>query len=62
MKMWIQISIYAIIILVYVFFNFFAKNVDSRTGTAINILITSVLFGFVSLMAFIFLKKTKNKK
>ncbi len=56
-----QIIIYAILVIAYIIYNLFFKINDERINTAINILIASIIFGFVAYMAFRLLKKIKKK-
>ena len=57
-----HLTIYAILIVLFILYNFFFKIGDERINTAINILFASILFGYIAYMAFILVKKLgKNK-
>ncbi|QQV03247.1 MULTISPECIES: hypothetical protein [Chryseobacterium] len=56
----IHLFIFALLIAGFVIYNlFFAVN-DDRLNTLINIIYASILFGYISFMAFILLKKMKK--
>ncbi|SDM15931.1 hypothetical protein SAMN05216273_11522 [Chryseobacterium taihuense] len=56
----IHLFIFALLIAGFVICNlFFAVN-DDRLNTLINIIYASILFGYISFMAFILLKKMKK--
>lgn len=57
-----QLTIYLLLILMYVLYNQFFRVEDEKTNVIINILFASFLFLYMSYMAFIFLQKTKKKK
>jgi len=57
-----HLIVYAVLITLFIIYNFFFKAEDVRTNTAINILFASVLFGYIGFMAFVLMKKMgKNK-
>ncbi|WP_312341721.1 hypothetical protein [Chryseobacterium binzhouense] len=56
----IHLFIFAFLIAGFVIYNlFFAVN-DDRLNTIINIIYASILFGYISFMAFMLLKKMKK--
>jgi len=56
----IHLFIFALLIAGFVIYNlFFAVN-DDRLNTIINIIYASILFGYISFMAFTLLKKMKK--
>ncbi|WP_185147338.1 hypothetical protein [Chryseobacterium binzhouense] len=56
----IHLFIFALLIAGFVIYNlFFAVN-DDRLNTLINIIYASILFGYISFMAFMLLKKMKK--
>lgn len=56
----IHLFIFALLIAGFVIYNlFFAVN-DDRLNTIINIIYASILFGYISFMAFMLLKKMKK--
>lgn len=57
-----QLAIYGILIILFIIYNFFLKVDNDRINTAINIVITSIIFGYISYMALVLLKKMKNKE
>lgn len=56
-----QLSIYGILIIAYIVYNLFFKVEDERINTVINILLASVIFLVIAVMAFYMLKKIKKK-
>ncbi|MCI3938929.1 hypothetical protein MQX03_17145 [Chryseobacterium aahli] len=56
----IHLIVFAILIAGFVSYNLFLQSEDDRTNTIINILYASVLFGYISFMAFSLLKKLKK--
>lgn len=57
-----QLIIYAVLIAVFIVYNFFFKIEDDRINTAIYIVITSLIFGYISYLAYIFLKNLNKKR
>lgn len=57
-----HIYFYGVLVLAYIAYNLFIKTGDERIGTAINILFGSVIFLYISYMAFILIKKMGRGK
>nr|WP_300674654.1 hypothetical protein [Soonwooa sp.] len=57
-----QIIIYAILIVIFLAFNFIKPIKDARTNDLINIVFASFLFLYIAYIAFVILKKMGNKK
>lgn len=55
-----HLIIFAILIAGFAVYNIFFAVADDRTNTLINIVYASVLFGYISFMAFTVLKKLKK--
>ncbi|WP_172617048.1 MULTISPECIES: hypothetical protein [unclassified Chryseobacterium] len=55
-----QLIIFAILIAGFISYNFFFQSPDDKTNTVINILFASILFGYISFMAYSLLKKMKK--
>ena len=55
-----HLVIFAIIIAGFIGYNLFFQSEDDRTNTVINIMYASVLFGYISFMAYTILKKMKK--
>lgn len=55
-----QLIIFAILIAGFIIYNFFLQSQDDRTNTVINIIFASLLFGYISFMAYSLLKKMKK--
>ncbi|CAI8915144.1 hypothetical protein [Chryseobacterium sp. MYb7] len=55
-----QLIIFAILIVGFISYNLFFQSPDDRTNTVINITFASILFGYISFMAYILLKKMKK--
>ncbi|WP_167031668.1 hypothetical protein [Chryseobacterium sp. Tr-659] len=55
-----QLIIFAILIAGFIAYNFFFQSPDDRTNTVINIVFASILFGYISFMAYSLLKKMKK--
>lgn len=55
-----QLIIFAILIVGFISYNFFFQSSDDKTNTVINILFASILFGYISFMAYTLLKKMKK--
>ncbi|UFH33485.1 hypothetical protein LNP04_07190 [Chryseobacterium sp. C-71] len=56
----IHLIVFAILIAGFISYNLFLQPEDNRINTIINILYASVLFGYISFMAFSLLKKLKK--
>jgi len=56
----IHLFVFGILIAGFIIFNIFLQSGDDRTDTAINIIYASVLFGYISFMAFSLLKKMRK--
>ncbi|EJL69966.1 hypothetical protein [Chryseobacterium populi] len=55
-----HLIIFAILIAGFIIYNFFFRIADDKTNTVINIAYASILFGYISFMAFSLLKKMKK--
>lgn len=55
-----QLIIFAILIAGFITYNLFFQSQDDKTNTAVNIVYASVLFGYISFMAYSLLKKMKK--
>ncbi|MDG4652186.1 hypothetical protein V2E39_19855 [Chryseobacterium arthrosphaerae] len=55
-----QLIIFAILIAGFISYNLFFQSQDDKTNTAVNIVYASVLFGYISFMAYSLLKKMKK--
>ncbi|RLJ23513.1 hypothetical protein CLU97_4272 [Chryseobacterium sp. 7] len=55
-----QLIIFAILIAGFISYNLFFQSHDDRTNTVINIAFASILFGYISFMAYTLLKKMKK--
>ncbi|MGR3854623.1 MULTISPECIES: hypothetical protein [Chryseobacterium] len=55
-----QLIIFAILIAGFIIYNFLFQSPDDKTNTVINILFASILFGYISFMAYTLLKKMKK--
>lgn len=56
----IHLFIFAVLIAGFISYNLFLKVDDDKTNTVINIVYASILFGYISFMAFTLLKKMKK--
>jgi hypothetical protein len=56
----IHLIIFAVLIAGFISYNLFLQSEDGRLNTIINILYASILFGYISFMAFTLLKKLKK--
>ncbi|AQY21583.1 hypothetical protein RIU62_00800 [Riemerella anatipestifer] len=56
-----QLYLYAILIIVFILYNTVLKVKDGRIDTIINIVFTSVLFLYIAYIAWVILKKMKNR-
>ncbi|WP_185114393.1 hypothetical protein [Chryseobacterium lactis] len=55
-----QLIIFAILIAGFIAYNLFFPSQDDKTNTAVNIVYASILFGYISFMAYSLLKKMKK--
>ncbi|WES97235.1 hypothetical protein P2W68_20710 [Chryseobacterium arthrosphaerae] len=55
-----QLIIFAILIAGFISYNLFFQSQDDKTNTAVNIVYASILFGYISFMAYSLLKKMKK--
>ncbi|WP_318848603.1 hypothetical protein [Chryseobacterium sp. JV558] len=55
-----QLIIFAILIAGFISYNLFFQSQDDRTNTVINIAFASILFGYISFIAYTLLKKIKK--
>ncbi|GAA4159715.1 hypothetical protein GCM10022217_22830 [Chryseobacterium ginsenosidimutans] len=55
-----HLVVFAILIAGFIVYNLFFKIGDDRANTIINILYASILFAYISFMAFSLLKKMKK--
>ncbi|WP_185113887.1 hypothetical protein [Chryseobacterium indologenes] len=55
-----QLIIFAVLIAAFLIYNFFFQLEDDRTNTIVNIMFASILFGYISFMAYSLLKKMKK--
>ena len=56
----IHLIIFAVLIAGFISYNVFFEAEDDRINTIINILYASILFAYISFMAFALLKKMKR--
>lgn len=57
-----HLYIYAVLVILFIVYNLFFQIRDERTNTAVNILLGSIIFGYIAYMAVVLLKKMKPKK
>ncbi|RKS95931.1 hypothetical protein BCF58_3418 [Chryseobacterium defluvii] len=55
-----QLIIFGILIAGFIVYNLFFQIKDDRTNTVINIMYTSILFAYISFMAYSLLKKMRK--
>ncbi|MDQ0595581.1 hypothetical protein QFZ37_003950 [Chryseobacterium ginsenosidimutans] len=55
-----HLIVFGILIAGFIFYNLFFKISDDRTNTIINILYASILFAYISFMAFSLIRKMKK--
>ncbi|WP_165570715.1 hypothetical protein [Chryseobacterium luteum] len=55
-----HLIVFAILIAAFIVYNFFFKIEDDRLNTIVNIILASILFGYISFMAYSLLKKMKK--
>ncbi|SFH79215.1 hypothetical protein [Halpernia frigidisoli] len=56
-----QLTVYGILILIYLTYNFFFKIQDDKINAAIDIIFASLIFGYISYLAFTVLKRMNKK-
>ncbi|WP_199897991.1 hypothetical protein [Flavobacterium sp. B17] len=56
----IHLIVFGILIAGFIIFNIFLQSGNDRTDTAINIIYASILFAYISFMAFSLLKKMRK--
>ncbi len=56
-----HLYIYGTLVAAFLLYNFFFQIGDDRINTALNILFASIIFGYISWMAFVMLKKMRKK-
>ncbi|MDO4225430.1 MAG: hypothetical protein Q4C75_06015 [Bergeyella zoohelcum] len=57
-----QLSIYAVLVFIFIAYNSFFQVKDERLNTLINIIYTSVLFLYIGYIAWVVLKKIGQQK
>lgn len=55
-----QLIIFGILIAGFIVFNLFFQLSDDRTNTAVNIIYASLLFAYISFMAYSLIRKMKK--
>jgi hypothetical protein len=55
-----RLIIFGILIVGFIIFNLFLQSDDDRTNTAINIIYASILFAYISFMAYSLIRKMKK--
>lgn len=55
-----HLIVFAVLIAAFIAYNFFFQIEDDRMNTAVNIILASILFGYISFMAYALLKKMKK--
>jgi len=55
-----HLIVFAILIAIFIAYNFFFRIEDDRMNTVVNIILSSILFGYISFMAYSLLKKMKK--
>ncbi|WP_375181438.1 hypothetical protein [Chryseobacterium sp.] len=55
-----QLIIFGILIAGFIIFNLFFQLPDDRTNTAVNIIYASLLFAYISFMAYSLIRKMKK--
>ena len=55
-----QLIIFGILVAGYIIYNLFFQIADDKTNTAVNIIYASVVFGYISFMAYSLLKKLRK--
>jgi len=55
-----HLIVFAVLIAAFIAYNLFFKIEDDRMNTVVNIALASILFGYISFMAYSILKKMKK--
>jgi len=55
-----HLIVFGILIAGFIAYNLFFRAADERTNTAVNIIYASVLFAYISFMAYALLRKMKK--
>ncbi|MGK6343576.1 hypothetical protein ACMGDK_15165 [Chryseobacterium sp. DT-3] len=55
-----HLIVFAVLIAIFIAYNFFFQIEDDRMNTVVNITLASILFGYISFMAYSLLKKMKK--
>ncbi|MGG5209791.1 FeoB-associated Cys-rich membrane protein [Chryseobacterium sp. MIQD13] len=55
-----HLIVFAILIAIFIAYNFFFRIEDDRMNTIVNIILASILFGYIAFMAYSLLKKMKK--
>ncbi|WP_175547517.1 hypothetical protein [Chryseobacterium oranimense] len=55
-----HLIVFAVLIAIFIAYNFFFRIEDDRMNTIVNIALASILFGYISFMAYSLLKKMKK--
>ncbi|UWX59163.1 hypothetical protein N0B40_12105 [Chryseobacterium oranimense] len=55
-----HLIVFAVLIAIFIVYNFFFRIQDDRMNTIVNIALASILFGYISFMAYSLLKKMKK--
>ncbi|WP_165571974.1 hypothetical protein [Chryseobacterium vrystaatense] len=55
-----HLIVFAVLIAAFIAYNFFFQIEDDRMNTVVNIILASILFGYISFMAYSLLKKMKK--
>lgn len=55
-----HLIVFAILIAGFIAYNLFLQSQDDRTNTVVNILYASILFAYISFMAYTLLKKMRK--
>ena len=55
-----HLIVFAVLIAIFIAYNFFFRIEDDRMNTVVNIILASILFGYIAFMAYSLLKKMKK--
>ncbi|MGN7759713.1 MULTISPECIES: hypothetical protein [Chryseobacterium] len=55
-----HLIVFAVLIAAFIAYNLFFRIEDDRMNTVVNITLASILFGYISFMAYSLLKKMKK--
>ncbi|MEI3791573.1 MULTISPECIES: hypothetical protein [unclassified Chryseobacterium] len=55
-----HLIVFAVLIAAFIAYNLFFRIEDDRMNTVVNITLVSILFGYISFMAYSLLKKMKK--